>query len=75
MLIIELVSGKEVFKFNTASDILLYINEDQYIPVIIAKVLGMKFFYVQVGKEKKKIDEVRVVYKHDSNVQKMIKIV
>lgn len=63
MLIIEMVSRADVFKFNPGQSIQVYINEDQIVLIRIAKVIGRKNFVINIDGKKKIIDEVRVVYK------------
>lgn len=62
MLIIELISDTETFKFNPGQHISVYINEDQFIQVRIAKVLNRDTFCIHINGKKEKINKVEVVY-------------
>ena len=63
MLIIELVSDTDIFRFYPGHNVLLYINEEQFVEVRIAKVLNSRFFYIHIDGKKEKINKVAVIYK------------
>jgi len=63
MLTIELVSDSEVFEYGPGQSVLVYVNEKQFIQVMVAKVLNCTFFYIHINGKKEKINKVRIIYK------------
>ena len=74
MLTIELISdANETFQFGTGQDVCVFINENQFVSILVAKVLRCQSFFIFIDGEKKHIVKSRVVY-IDNNIATYNKI-